>query len=235
MSFPTTSLGDDPRVARGLTAQLESRARRLRAGDRPLGWKLGFGSAAARSELGIAAPLVGHLTRSACLEPGATVRLAGWSNPILEPEVAIRLGAGLGPGADRRDVAAAIGRVAAAFELVDVAPPPTDVERILAGNVFHRHVVLGPGRSDVELAQLTGRVSGGAGTLAVIDDPWAATGEPIALIAHVADLLARFGLRLEADDVIICGSIVAPIEVAPSDRIGYVLDPIGEIAVSFDA
>src|SRR5215207_9406158 len=118
MSFPTDRLADDPRVGRGMRAQLEARRRRLGAGDRPLGWKIGFGSAAARSKLGLAAPLVGYLTSSACLEPGATVSIASWSNPILEPEVAIRLGARLGPGADRREVEGAIGAVAPAFELV---------------------------------------------------------------------------------------------------------------------
>src|SRR5947209_14228300 len=36
-------LWEDPRVARGMQAQLELRRRRLAAGDEPLGWKVGFG------------------------------------------------------------------------------------------------------------------------------------------------------------------------------------------------
>src|SRR5439155_12358815 len=37
-------LWEDPRVVRGMQAQLELRRRRLAAGDEPLGWKVGFGA-----------------------------------------------------------------------------------------------------------------------------------------------------------------------------------------------
>ena len=80
-----------------------------------------------------------------------------------------------------------------------------------------------------------GRVRGGALEPTAVDDPWAMTGDAIGLVAHLAHLLARFGLRLEAGEVIICGSIVAPIGVAPGDRVDYALDPVGEIAIGFDA
>jgi 2-keto-4-pentenoate hydratase len=235
MSFPTARLAEDPRVRVGMSAQLDSRARRLRSGDRPLGWKLGFGSAAARAELGLAAPLIGFLTRSLRLEPSSTVSLGGWSNPILEPEVAIRLAVPLGPDADRPEIEAAVAGVGPAFELVDVHPPPVDVEAILAGNVFSRHVVLGAARTDVDLGRLGARVSSGAPPPTLVDRPWALTGDPIGLIGHLADLLAPFGIGLEAGEVIICGSIVPPIGVAPGDRFEYALDPIGEIAIGFEA
>ena len=58
----TAELAADPRVRRGLEAQLAARERRLAAGERPLGWKLGFGSPEARERLDTAAPLVGFLT-----------------------------------------------------------------------------------------------------------------------------------------------------------------------------
>ena len=38
---------DDPRVARGMAAELGNWRRRLAAGEEPLGWKVGFGAAAA--------------------------------------------------------------------------------------------------------------------------------------------------------------------------------------------
>ena len=63
MSCPrTTELAADPRVRRGMEAQLAGRERRLAGGETSLGWKLGFGSAEAMEGLGITAPLVGFLT-----------------------------------------------------------------------------------------------------------------------------------------------------------------------------
>ena len=40
---------DDPRIARGMTAQLAKRRERIAAGERPLGWKVGLGSPATMS------------------------------------------------------------------------------------------------------------------------------------------------------------------------------------------
>ena len=42
---------DDPRVARGMQAQLELRRKRLAAGDAPLGGKVGFGAPAFQERL----------------------------------------------------------------------------------------------------------------------------------------------------------------------------------------
>ena len=38
---------DDPRIARGMRAQLARRRERIAAGEAPLGWKVGFGAPAA--------------------------------------------------------------------------------------------------------------------------------------------------------------------------------------------
>ncbi len=69
-------------------AQLARRAEMLASGRRHLGWKVGFGSAAAMQRLGLAAPLVGFLTDGSRLESGAACRIAGWTRAVLEPEIA---------------------------------------------------------------------------------------------------------------------------------------------------
>src|SRR5579884_3074806 len=99
---------EDPRVRAGMTAQLRLRRERIEAGDGSLGWKVGFGSAAARQSLAIDAPLVGFLTRSARLDSGARVRLASWTKPIAECEIAVYLGSDLGAGAEEATVRSAI-------------------------------------------------------------------------------------------------------------------------------
>src|SRR5258705_11565230 len=85
------NLWDDPRVVRGMTAQLAARRKRLDAGDRPLGWKVGFGASVMLERLKISGPLVGFLTENARIRSGGTVSFAGWSKPVAEPEVAVHL------------------------------------------------------------------------------------------------------------------------------------------------
>src|SRR5262249_18095195 len=109
--------GDDPRIARGMAAQLKLRQQRLDAGDRPLGWQVGFGAPAILEGSRISGPLVGFLTPAARIEPGGTVSLAGWAKPVAEPEVAVHIGSDLAAGADRTTVAAAIAGISPAIEL----------------------------------------------------------------------------------------------------------------------
>ena len=100
----------DPRVERGMAAQLEARRARIRSGERPLGWKLGFGAPAALQKFQLTAPLVGYLMESALIGSGGTCSLAGWSNPMFEPEVAVHMGRDLLGGASRDEAEAAIAR-----------------------------------------------------------------------------------------------------------------------------
>ena len=236
MSCPrTTDLAADPRVRRGMEAQLADRERRLAGGETSLGWKLGFGSAEAMEGLGIAAPLVGFLTDRSPLPSDDAARIDGWTRPVVEPELALRLGADLRPGGDRAEAAGAIAAIAPAFELVDVDPPPTDVVEILAGNIFHRHVVLA-GEANVdpgEFAGLRGSVAHN-GHERTVADPQAGTGELVGLIRHVADLLGEFGASLRAGEIVICGSVVPPIGVLPGDAVAYRIDPVGAISLRLE-
>jgi 2-keto-4-pentenoate hydratase len=205
-----------------MRALLDLRARRLAAGERPIGWKLGFGAPAALERLGTSAPLVGFLTDRSLLEPGATVSVAGWGMPVLEPELAIHVGDDLG-----------IGALGPAIELADLDASLVDPEAILAGNIFHRAVVLGAGRH-ASLAELSPRVERNGAEVAVPADPQELTGELGALLRHVRELLPRYGEELRPGDAIIAGSIVPPLQIVPGDRIRYAVAPADslELAIS---
>src|SRR5262249_47747113 len=98
----------DPRIVRGMEAQLARRHSRLAAGDSSLGWKVGFGAPAAMKKFQITAPLVGYLLKSGGLASGATASLRGWIKPVAEPEIAVVVGHDLPPGGDRAAAARAI-------------------------------------------------------------------------------------------------------------------------------
>jgi 2-keto-4-pentenoate hydratase len=221
MSYPTSELAADARVRRGLRAQLAERERVLAGGAEPLGWKLGFGAPESMERLGTTAPLIGFMTSRSRIQAGS-VSVSGWANPLVEPEIAIRV--------DADEGGTRVAGFAPALELADLDPPPDEVEAILAGNVFHRGVILGPGRSGGvgEIASLRAEVEIN-GERTVVDDPQAATGEVASLLAHVADLLVEFGLALRPGEIVICGSLVPPIPVSPGDSVSYRLADLGAL------
>jgi 2-keto-4-pentenoate hydratase len=223
----------DPRIERGLVGQLTERRRRIDGGDTSLGWKLGMGTPAAMQKLGTTAPLVGYLLESGRVEPGGSVSLDGWANPRLEPEIAVHMAADLDGSASRDDALAAIGGVGPAMELVDPDPDASDPEPVLAANIFQRHVVLGPVAEGAPLDDVSARVLRDGEEVASADDATEATGDPVDLVLHVARTLAAVGERLAAGEVVICGSVVPALEIAPGESLEVVLDPLGSVTISF--
>lgn len=194
---------------------LELRRRMIEEGARPLGWKLGFGAPAAMERLGIDRPLVGFLTDRTLLPDGATAHVGDWVKPMLEAEVAVRV------GADGR-----IDGYAVAIELADLDPPPEDAGAIVAGNIFHRHVLLGPFRGPAE--RLTAVLERDGEEVGRTDTPDALTGEYARLVEVVREIA---GDELRAGDVIITGSIFPPVEVRPGERVTAEVEPLGSLTV----
>jgi 2-keto-4-pentenoate hydratase len=180
-----------------------------------LGWKAGFGSPAALEHLAIERPLVARLPGSGLLPDGATVSLTGWTKPVLEVEVAIWIGRGLG----------------VAIELVDIDFPPDDVERILACGIYHRHVLLGPPRVQT-LAAATARVTRDGEEVAVTADLTALTGEHDVVLDTVRDAAGR---DLRDGEVVIAGAVMPPFPVEPGQRWSVELGALGALSVGFAA
>ena len=223
----------DPRVADGMREQLALRRQRMREGERSVGWKVGFGSAAAFERLSIDRPLVGFLTDAGLLGDGAEVPIGDWAAPALEAEIAVRLGADVGGESSWEAVREAVAGLAAAIELVDVHPPPTDVREILSGNIFHRHFLLGPFDSTRRDATgVTGRVLRDGVEIAATDDPAAGAGEVVEVVRLSAELLAECGEVLRAGEVVITGAVVPPIPVAPGERFRVELPPLGALELA---
>jgi 2-keto-4-pentenoate hydratase len=223
----------DPRIERGMLAQLTDRARRIEGGESSLGWKLGMGVPAAMAKLGTDAPLVGFLLASGRVDDGGSVPLEGWSNPKLEPEVAVHIGADLPAGATREEAEAAIGGLGVAIELVDLDPDADDPEAILAADIFQRHVLLGEPVSGVDAAGAAARVTRNGEEEAATADATEATGDPVDLVLHVANTVGEAGVTLRAGEVVICGSVVPALDVATGDTVEVQIDVLGSLSVTF--
>ena len=231
-------LWEDPRIVRGMTAQLAMRRQRLAAGERPLGWKVGFATPAMLERFKIGGPLVGFLTEAARIEPGGAVSFAGWTKPVVEPEVAVHIGRDVAAGADPDAIRAAVSGISPAIEIVDLNEPPDDPERILSHDIYQRHVVLaagGPARAGSTADGLTCRIIRRGIEVARTSDPQANTGAWLDIVRHVADVLAAFGERLRAGEIVITGSVVPPLAIEPDEHeIAFALDPIATVAIRFE-
>src|SRR5690606_19030352 len=226
-------LWEDPRVQRGMEKLLRLREERRAAGDAPIGWKLAFAAPAFQQQLQLNGPLVGYLPKSGARQSDEEISLAGWVKPVAEPEIAVYLDRDIPGGADRAAVQAAIAKLGPAIEMVDLQSPPRDVEQILAGNIAHRHVILGPAQA-VSIDALSGRAFRRGAEVARTSEVEALTGDIVDLVRHVVNYLAAFGERLRAGELVICGSIVPPMPIDADEReFGFALDPVGEVRVRF--
>jgi 2-keto-4-pentenoate hydratase len=212
-----------PEVVAGMERLLARRREMIEDGATPIGWKLAFGTEVAMSKLGTTGPLVGFLTDATLLRPGATCPIAGWTAPKLEPEIAIHLGPG-GEG---------VAGISAAIELADADRPPTDTEAVLAGDIYHRAVVLDRAAEPTPLAHpVAARIARDGEEIAATDDAESEVGRIEDLAAWTVDYLRHFGVETAEGEVVISGSVVPLLDIAPGQHLANQLTGVGEIAVS---
>jgi len=65
---------------------------------------------------------------------------------VAEPEIAVRMASDLAGGASADDALAAVQEIMPAIELADLdpLPAPDNLDAVLAGDIFQRHVLLAP-------------------------------------------------------------------------------------------
>jgi 2-keto-4-pentenoate hydratase len=207
-------------VDRAMRALLAQRANDLAHGATGVGWKIGFDTPAIQEHFGLHDAVVGYLTDSRVVAPGATVSLAGWVAPAVEVELAVRVGddgmiAGLGP----------------ALELVDLDISFDDIEPVLAGNICHRHVVFGEEVTGADPMELAATVTKDGAVVA----EGRLTKDPTVTVAFVRSYLAGHGAALEPGQRLICGSVVPPVAVTPGDSLDVSFGPFGALRVSFSS
>jgi len=206
-----------------MRALLARREAELAAGADPVGWKVALNLPAVWPQLGIDGPVAGYLTSATVLEPGAELSLAGWTQPVLEPEIAITVGPGN-----------AVAALAPAIEAIDADLPFEDVEAILAGNVFHRAVVFGEAhpagpRTVAGGEAFSCRVTAGGEEVRAADSAQ----DPAETIARVAGFLGRHGARLRPGERIIAGTLTPPLPVNPGDEVEVDLGALGAVSLRF--
>jgi 2-keto-4-pentenoate hydratase len=204
-------------VERGTAALLTRRREILAQGVEPIGWKVGFNVPEIQEKLGIDRPLAGFLTSDGLLEDGSE-----WDDlpVVVESEVAVEL------GPDGRSIAALLP----ALELADPPDLELGLERILAGNIFHRAVAFGP-RVETQEPGAGRIVVNGEEQHALSAERTAANLE--AMVEAVAGRLADAGEELQPGDRIITGVLAPPHTAQPGDTVRLELEALGAVELRF--
>lgn len=196
---PPLQLREAYAVQQALTALRTGR------GARPVGWKLGYTSAAMREQMGVASPNYGPLLDTMLITDGRIPEAL--VHPRAEPEIAVVLGADLRPT-----------QVLAALEVVDSVwrDYQFTLELNTADGSSAAAVALGPplppdGLDAVPVRLLRNGEEVGAATGA------AAMGHPLRALDWLASALAADGQPLRPRDVVITGGLTAAVPVEPGD------------------
>ncbi|HEY9095023.1 MAG TPA: fumarylacetoacetate hydrolase family protein [Hydrogenophaga sp.] len=198
---------------------------RLAAGERVVGWKLGYTAEVMRQQMGIDRPNHGPLTDWMLLGSDAAVsnRLV---QPRVEPEIGLRLATAIDARSAPVDRATVAAAVAGAFACLEVVHSTWSgyrftLEQNTADNSSAGQVVVGqrlPLLDFLALDTTTVRLNKGATTLGhgVGSD---ADGHPLDAVARLARELASVGLSLRAGDLVITGGLTAACPLGMGERI----------------
>jgi 2-keto-4-pentenoate hydratase len=237
---PFTDADPDLGMADGYAIQRELVPLLLADGDRVIGYKVGLTSRAMQRMIGVDSPDYGPVLASTVYADGDEVPVDRFIQPKLEAEIVFVLGSRLaGPGVGITDARRAIAGAVAAMEIVDSRIQDwriklADTVADLASNgaaVTSSRLVPVDGL-DTRLVGMTLTRNGelidtGAGA--------AALGDPVAVVAWLANVLGADGVALEPGHLIMTGSLHGAVPMNPGDVFRAEFDRLGPVTVRVTA
>jgi 2-keto-4-pentenoate hydratase len=208
----------------------------LADGDRVIGYKVGLTSVPMQRMIGVDSPDYGPVLASTVYEDGATVSLSDFIAPRVEAEIVFTLGSALrGPGVTVDEARAAISGARAGMEIVDsriadwrikLADTVADLASNGAMALAGRAVPV----TDFD-PRLTGMVMTRNGELVDTAAGAAALGDPVAVVAWLANVLGEHGVALEAGHVVMTGALHAAVPLSAGDVFVAEFDRLGSVTI----
>ncbi|MGV1756741.1 2-oxo-hept-4-ene-1,7-dioate hydratase [Rhizobium sp. A22-96] len=218
--------------------------KKIAAGRKPIGWKIGLTSKAMQYALNINIPDSGVLFDDMVFEDGATVPADRFIQPRIEAEIAFVMKAPLkGPDISIFDVLNATDYVTPALEILDTrilrVDPDTKKARTIvdtiSDNAANAGIVTG-GRA-VRPDQIDMRWMGAiVSRNAEVEETGLGAGvlnQPARGIAWLANRLSQYGDGIEAGQIVLAGSFIRPIEARHGDTINADFGPYGSVSLFF--
>jgi 2-keto-4-pentenoate hydratase len=227
-------------MAEGYAIQRELLDMLLADGERVVGRKVGLTSAAMQRMIGVDSPDHGPVLASTVYRDGDALPLDRFIAPKVEAEIVFVMGERLlGPGVGPTDAARAVAGVAASMEIVDsriadwrikLADTVADLASNGAVAVSSRVVPLEG--LDTRLIGMTLTRNGelvdtGAGA--------AALGDPLAVVAWLANVLGEHGVALEPGHLVMTGALHAAVPMAAGEVYRAEFDRLGPVSIRVTA
>ena len=236
---PFTDADPDLGMADGYAVQQQLTGMLLADGDSVVGYKVGLTSKPMQKMIGVDQPDYGPVLASTVYADGDAVPVSAFIQPKLEAEIAFVLRSPLaGPGVSVLDARAAIAGMTAAVEIVDsrfadwrikLADTVADLASNGAVAVSSRLVPL-DGR-DVVDPRLIGMVLTRQGELVDTGAGAAALGDPVRVVAWLANTLGEMGAKLEAGHLVMTGALHAAVPMRAGDVFRADFDRLGPVTV----
>jgi 2-oxopent-4-enoate/cis-2-oxohex-4-enoate hydratase len=235
---PLTSRYPDIDIQAAYAIQQRMMARRIGAGERVIGKKIGVTSKAVMNMLGVYQPDFGYLTDAMVYNEGEAIPAETLIQPKAEGEIAFVLKKSLkGPGVTGADVLAATDGVMACFEIVDsrIKDWKIKIQDTVADNASCGAIVLGDRLVDPRTVDLAtcGMVLEKNGEIVATGSGAAALGAPANAVAWLANTLGQLDIALEAGEVILSGSLAIMVPVKAGDSLRVTIGDIGGCSVRF--
>ena len=235
---PSRSAASQLTVEDAYRIQLINIDRRLKAGRKIAGCKVGLTSLAMQKMLGVGEPDFGHILDDMILRSGAGCRVGELIAPRVEPEIAFVLARELrGPGIGREDVLSATEYVTPAIEIIDTRVKDWKITLVdtIADNASSARIVLGDTKTPPRACdlRLVGMILEKNGQLAETGAGAAALGHPADAVAWLANKLAEFGNSIAAGSVVMPGALCRALDVKAGDTVVATYDRLGGVQVSF--
>jgi 2-keto-4-pentenoate hydratase len=235
---PITVMYPDITIQEAYQIQLATIDKKVAAGSRIIGKKIGLTSLAMQQLLKVDQPDYGHLLDDMVVENGGTIPFLRVLQPKVEAEIAFVLKKDLiGPRVTAVEVLLATAYVLPALEIVDsrIADWKIKLQDTVADNASSGLYVLGgkpvvPHEVDLTLA---GMVFYKNGEIVNTGVGAAALGNPAACVAWLANKLFEFGITLKAGEVILSGALSAAVNAEPGDHFRARIAHLGEVSVKF--
>lgn len=236
---PLTERFSDITIEDAYNISLRMLERRIEAGEKIIGKKIGLTSKAVQNMLGVGQPDFGYLTDKMAFSQGEEMPISErLMQPKAEGEIAFILKKDLmGPGITAADVLAATDCVLPCFEVVDsrVENWQIKIQDTVADNASCGLFVLGDRAVDPRKVDLAtcGMVVEKNGSIISTGAGAAALGSPVNCVTWLANTLGEFGIPLKAGEVILSGSLVPLEPVQAGDFMSVSIGGIGSASVRF--
>ncbi|MFN2561930.1 MAG: 2-keto-4-pentenoate hydratase [Jatrophihabitans sp.] len=229
---------EDPTLgmADGYAVQSELVRLILADGDRIIGYKAGLTSKPMQRMLGVDHPDYGPVLGSTVFRDGDEVSVGAFIAPKLEAEIVLVIGEQLrGPGVTVDDARAAVSGAAASMEIVDsrfvdwrIKLADTVSDLASNGAMVMSETVLP--LADIDI-RLIGMVLTRDGELVDTGAGAAALGNPLAVVAWLANTLGADGIALEPGHVIMTGALHAAVPMQAGEEYRAEFDRLGSVSV----